>query len=157
MDILAICIAALWVDFVIIALSKVFDFGETLKKWYREFGAVAVINDTLVIVLGILIAEFMFPKASLPFLVVAVIAIQVVHDVLLNVLVIQKVPRGSNRIIDIFKEYVQENSYKILIADAIMISSAIAFSRYLHALPRNVMAFIGLLGVYSMTYMIHQN
>jgi uncharacterized protein YacL len=157
MDILSVCVAAIWVDFVIIALSKVFDFGETLKKWYREFGPVAVINDTLVIVLGILAAEFLFPKASLPFMVLAVIAIQVVHDVLLNVLVIQKVPRGSNRVIDIFKEYVHENSYKILIADAIMISSSIAFSRYLHTLSRNVTGFIGLLGVYSMTYMIYQN
>jgi uncharacterized protein YacL len=155
MDILSVCVAAIWVDFVTISLSKVFDFGETLKRWYREFGPVAVVNDTLVIVLGILVAEFLFPKASLPFMVVAVIVIQVVHDVLLNVLVIQKVPAGANRMLDIFKDYVHENSFKILIADAVMISSAIAFSRYLHTLPRNVMAFIGLLGVYSMTYIIY--
>jgi hypothetical protein len=155
MDILAICVAAIWVDFIVIALSKVFDFGQTLKRWYAEFGPVAVINDTLVIVLGILIAEFLFPKAPLPFMVLAVIAIQVVHDVLLNIFIIQPMPRGTNKVIDIFKDYVHENSYKILIADALMISSSIALSRYLHTLPRNVISFIGLLGVYSMTYMIY--
>ena len=84
MDILAVCVAAIWVDFITISLSKVFDFGQTLKRWYAQFGPVAVINDTLVIVLGILVAEFLFPKASLPFLVLAVIAIQIIHDVLFN-------------------------------------------------------------------------
>ena len=155
MDILAVCVAAIWVDFITISLSKVFDFGQTLKRWYAQFGPVAVINDTLVIVLGILVAEFLFPKASLPFLVLAVIAIQIIHDVLFNVLIIQRIPRGSNQMIDVFKDYVHENSFKILIADALMISSAIAFSRYLHTLPRNVTAFVGLLGVYSMTYIIY--
>jgi hypothetical protein len=155
MNILAVSVAALWVDFVVIYLSHIFDFGQSLKKWYANFGPVAVINDVLVIVLGILFTQFILPKASIFLLVPAVVAIQMVHDYLFNVYVIQKAPKGNNRMIDIFKEYVDENSYKILIADGIMIFSALLFSRYLQTLSTNMVSFIGLLGVYLMTYIIY--
>ena len=155
MNVLAVSVAALWVDFVVIYLSQIFDFGQTLKKWYANFGAVAVINDVLIIVLGILFTQFLLPKASIFILVPAVIAVQMIHDYLLNVYVIQKVPKGNNRIIDIFKEYVDENSYKILIADGIMIFSSLLLSRYLQTLSTNVVSFMGILGVYLMTYIIH--
>ena len=58
MDLKHIGSAVVWVDFITIVLSKVFHLGKSLDKWYANFGIVAVISDCLVIVLGILLAQF---------------------------------------------------------------------------------------------------
>jgi len=155
MKLLDISSAVVWVDFFTILLSKIFKLGKSLDIWYDKFGIVAVISDCLVIVLGILISQFLFPSAELMTFVIVSIFIQLIHDVLFYLLVIQKVPRGQNSMIDLFKEYANENSWKILIADSIMIGSTVLLAKYLSSLKTSYVSFIGLLGVYSLTYIIY--
>jgi uncharacterized protein YacL len=155
MDLLDISSAVIWVDFFTILLSKNFNLGNSLKVWYDKFGIVAVISDCLVIILGILIAKFLFPSADLVTLVLVSVLIQIIHDVLFYLFVIQKLPLGHNSVIDLFKEYAAENSWKILVADSIMIASSVLLADYLSTLKSQYVSFIGLLGVYSMTYIIY--
>jgi len=155
MKLLSIASAVVWVDFITIILSKFFHLGRSLDKWYQQFGIVAVLSDCLVIVLGILLALILFPDASLRTLIVAVIIIQLVHDILLYKLVIEPLPVGTNQIIDIFKEYATENSWKILVADSIMIGSTLVLANYLDSVSTLLSSFIGLLGVYSLSYIIY--
>jgi hypothetical protein len=155
MKLLSIASAVVWVDFITIILSKFFHLGRSLDKWYQQFGIVAVLSDCLVIVLGILLALILFPDASLRTLIVAVIIIQLVHDILLYKLVIEPLPVGTNQIIDLFKEYATENSWKILVADSIMIGSTVVLANYLDSISTLLSSFIGLLGVYSLSYIIY--
>ena len=155
MKLLSIASAVVWVDFITIILSKFFHLGRSLDKWYQQFGIVAVVSDCLVIVLGILLALILFPDASVKKLIVAVIIIQLIHDILLYKLVIEPLPLGTNKIIDLFKEYANENSWKILVADSIMISSTIVFANYLDSISSMISSFIGLLGIYSLSYIIY--
>jgi len=155
MKLLSIASAVVWVDFITIILSKFFHLGRSLDKWYQQFGIVAVLSDCLVIVLGILLALILFPDASLRTLIVAVIIIQLVHDILLYKLVIEPLPVGTNQIIDLFKEYATENSWKILVADSIMIGSTVVLANYLDSVSTLLSSFIGLLGVYSLSYIIY--
>lgn len=155
MKLLSIASAVVWVDFITIILSKFFHLGRSLDKWYQQFGIVAVLSDCLVIVLGILLSLILFPDASLRTLIVAVIIIQLVHDILLYKLVIKPLPVGTNQIIDIFKEYATENSWKILVADSIMIGSTVVLANYLDSVSTLLSSFIGLLGVYSLSYIIY--
>ena len=155
MKLLSIASAVVWVDFITIILSKFFHLGRSLDKWYQQFGIVAVLSDCLVIVLGILLALILFPDASLRTLIVAVIIIQLVHDILLYKLVIEPLPVGTNQIIDLFKEYATENSWKILVADSIMIGSTLVLANYLDSVSTLLSSFIGLLGVYSLSYIIY--
>jgi len=155
MKLLSIASAVVWVDFITIILSKFFHLGRSLDKWYQQFGIVAVLSDCLVIVLGILLALILFPDASLRTLIVAVIVIQLVHDILLYKLVIEPLPVGTNQIIDLFKEYATENSWKILVADSIMIGSTVVLANYLDSISTLLSSFIGLLGVYSLSYIIY--
>jgi uncharacterized protein YacL len=155
MDLLDISSAVIWVDFFTILLSKNFNLGNSLKVWYDKFGIVAVLSDCLVIILGILIAKFLFPSADLVTLVLVSVLIQIIHDVLFYLFIIQKLPLGQNSVIDLFKEYAAENSWKILVADSIMMASSVLLADYLSTLKSQYVSFIGLLGVYSMTYIIY--
>jgi len=155
MKLVSIASAVVWVDFVTILLSKFFHLGRSLDKWYQQFGMVAVLSDCLVIVLGILLALVLFPDASLRTLIVAVIVIQLVHDILFYMFVIQPLPVGTNKIIDLFKEYANENSWKILVADSLMISSTVLIANYLDSVSTLLSSFLGLLGVYSLSYITY--
>ena len=155
MNLINIGSAVAWVDFFTIALSKVFHLGKSLDKWYANFGIVAVMSDCLVIVLGIMIAQFIVPNASVLKLAGVSIIIQIIHDVLFYYLVILGVPRGQNSMIDLFKEYAIENSWKILVADSLMIGSTVLLANYLSKLNTSHSSFIGLLGVYGLTYIMY--
>jgi uncharacterized protein YacL len=155
MKLLSIASAVVWVDFLTIILSKFFHLGRSLDKWYKEFGVVAVLSDCLVIVLGVLLALILHPNYTLFGLIFAVIAIQLVHDILLFKFVIQPLPLGHNKIIDLFKEYAAENSWKILVADSLMIGSTVLLANYLDSFSFLHSSFIGLLGVYGLSYIIY--
>lgn len=156
MSLVALVTATAWVDFVVVVLSKTFDLTKSLKSWYSTFGMNAVGADVLVIVLGVYLLQLLFPGISGWNLVGAAVGLQIVHDILLYVLVIKGVPAGQNAMIDLFKTYAAEGSWKILAADSLMIASSVLLMEYL---DNNVsdawIAFWGLLAVYSLIYIVH--
>lgn len=155
MDLLHISSAVVWVDFVTMVLIKVFPLTRSIDVWYQKFGIVAVLSDCLVIILGILLAQFLVPGASVTTLALTSVGIQIVHDVLFYVGIILPIPKGHNSMIDLFKSYSAEGGYNILIADALMISSTVFIGDYLSTLDDKVVTFIGLLGVYALTYILY--
>jgi hypothetical protein len=148
--------AVAWVDFAVIVLSKFFPLTKALGTWYADFGMVAVGADVLIIVLGIALAMLVFPGISGWALVSTSVIIQVVHDVLFYLLVIQGVPAGQNAIIDLFKKYAAEGSWKIILADSAMVASSVLLMEALdNNLLDNQIAFLGVLAVYSLLYIIY--
>jgi hypothetical protein len=153
--ILPLAASVVWVDFFVILFSRFRSLGKSLDAWYSEFGFVAVIADCIVIVLGIMIAMFLVPGASPLVLVGMSVLVQVVHDVLFYYGVVIPIPAGYNRMIDLFKRYSAENSWKILVAAAIMIASTVAGGELLRSVPAGGQWFVFLLGVYALTYVIY--
>lgn len=153
--ILPLAASVVWVDFLVILYSRFQSLGKSLDMWYSEFGIVAVLSDCLVIVLGIMIAMFLVPGASVLTLAGVSVAVQIVHDVLFYYGVILPIPSGYNRMIDIFKRYSAENSWKILVADALMIASTVVGADMVKRLSSEYQWFILLLGVYALTYVIY--
>ena len=152
MNLLHTTSAVVWVDFFTIMLHKYVNLGRSLDAWYDQFGIVAVLSDCLVIVLGILIAQKFFP--SLPILPTAIV-IQLLHDILFYQFVILPIPQGHNRMIDLFKTYANENSWKILLADSIMIGTTVLLASYFSSLSKQTVSLTGLLGAYSLTYILY--
>lgn len=157
MKLLDILSAVAVVDFVVIALSKIFNLGKSLDTWYAKFGMTAVLSDCLVIVLGILLALLINPKASLLNLVLLAVFIQIVHDLVFYFAVIRPVPKGQNEIIDLFKEYASENSWKIIVADSAMIASTVLLADYFSKISDSIVVFTGLLSTYAITYIIYSH
>jgi hypothetical protein len=152
MNLLHISSAVVWVDFFTIALHRMMGLGNSLDKWYSQFGIVAVLSDCLVIIIGILIAKMFFP--SFPLLPTA-IAIQIIHDMLFYLLVILPIPRGHNSMIDLFKDYGTENGWGILVADSLMIGSTVLIGDYLSSMSLPVVQLTGLSGLYALTYILY--
>lgn len=144
------------VDLAVIVLSKFFPLTKALGTWYREFGVVAVAQDILIIMLGIALVKFLFPAATGWLLAGLAIGIQILHDVLFYVGVIQQVPWGQNKIIDLFKAYAAEGSWKIIVADSAMIgSSALLMEALDNNLSDDQIGFIGMLVTYALSYIIY--
>jgi hypothetical protein len=145
-----------WVDFAVIALSKVFPLTSALSVWYKEFGLVAIGSDILIIVLGIALAMFLVPGAKGLTLIAVAVGIQLLHDVLFYVGVIQGVPAGHNRILDLFKRYASEGSWKILLADAGMVAGSIYLMETMEeTLTQDQIIWVGILAVYSLLYILY--
>lgn len=152
----ALLTATAWVDFAVIAISKVFPLTKTLGEWYREFGVVAVGSDVLIIVLGIALAKFLVPMATGWSLVGVAVLIQVIHDVVFYVGIIQGIPSGHNRILDLFKKYAAEGGWKIILADAGMVAASVFLMEWLsNTLVDDQIAFLGILAVYSLLYILY--
>ena len=144
------------VDFIVIVLSKFFPLTKALGTWYRDFGVVAVASDILIIVLGIALAKFLYPDATGWTLAGVAVVIQVIHDILFYVGVILQVPTGQNKIIDLFKNYAAEGSWKIIVADSAMIgSSALLMEALDNNLTDDQIGFVGSLVVYALLYIIY--
>lgn len=155
MNVLDISIAAAIVDFTTIVISKFFNMGKSLDKWYSKFGMTAVVSDCLVMILGIQLAMFIEPKIGVQYIAAFAVCIQIVHDILFYFLVIEVVPHGQNEMIDLFKEYANENSYKIVLYDSLMIAGTVFLADYLSKVHESTVNFIGLLTVYALTYIVY--
>lgn len=155
MQLLNILSAVAVVDFVTVALSKVFNLGKSLDKWYAKFGMTAVLSDCLIIVLGIQLALLIEPKAGWFHLMLMALAIQIFHDIWFYFAVIRTVPTGRNEIIDLFKEYATENSWKIVVADSLMVVSTVGIAELLNTVDQATVSFVGLLATYALTYIIY--
>jgi hypothetical protein len=148
--------ATAWVDFTVIVLSKIVPLTKALDTWYRDFGVVAVGSDVLIIVLGIALAKLLFPDASGFKLVGIAVGIQILHDILFYIGVIRTVPDGQNKIIDLFKRYAGEGGYKIILADAAMVTGSVLLMEYLdNNYSDDTIAFLGILAVYSLLYILY--
>ena len=148
--------ATAWVDFAVIVISKFFPLTKALGTWYSKFGLVAIGSDILIIVLGIALAMLLSPGISGWNLVALAVFIQVVHDVLFYVGVILPVPAGQNAIIDLFKQYAAEGSWKIIVADAAMVASSVLLMEYLeNNFQADTTRFLGILAIYSLLYIIY--
>ena len=156
MNLVALGTATAWVDFAVIALSKFIPMTKSLGTWYADFGMSAVASDILIIVLGISLIQLIFPGIYGWKLAGYAVALQVVHDVLFYIAIIQGVPSGHNSIIDLFKKYAAEGSWQIVLADSVMVVLSVFLMEYLDNNYSDAsISFFGLLAVYSLIYIVH--
>lgn len=155
MDETKLIVSVLLIDLIFLLISKSGRFGNIVQKWYKEFGITAVFSDCLIIILGIYITFYLFPNSSTFELILCAIMIQIIHDILLYYFIILPLPLNTNKIIDIFKEYALENSYKPIIADSMMIGSSVLLYKYLEHINKDLVSFLGFLSFYLITYLIY--
>jgi len=158
-DYLPILNGVIFTDLLVIALliggaitSKV------LQQWYRELSLSAVIADVLILVIGIIIARFLYPyifaKYSLFKFILLAVLIQITHDILFY-LFCTSVKRGKSRILDVFKDYGTEKGTGAIVADSLMMISSILIASYLKGFSLNANVIALILGVYLVPYMIY--
>jgi uncharacterized protein YacL len=155
MDISRLTAAALVVEFWVIYVFKVLGTGKSIKLWYDKFGSIAVLSDVTSVMIGIMIAHFFVPSATGLSLAFYSVIVQVIHDVLYYVLLVVPIPRGTNAVIDLMKDYAKEVSWGPIVADAGIMVSTVGVYTLLKGQPSKHLAFIILAALYSITYVVY--
>jgi len=166
-DFIYILLAVLFVDVVVIFLVRFYPeiFGRSLNRWYDLFGLNAVLADVLVIVLGFVIARYIYTYLIAPkFLngewsplvfTGTVVGTQLIHDILFYLCVILPLPRGQNLMMDIFKDYAAAAGGKILLGDALMMTGSTILAVVLKGFAADKVAFFGFLTAYALPYILY--
>ena len=157
--------AILFVDTFLIFLVRFMPhiFGKPINQWYDEFGLAAVLSDVSIIAIGIAIARYIYTAffmeeegwSILYFIGLAVI-IQVVHDLAFAFGIVQKIPRGHNSMIDVFKAYV-EGGPKIIATDSLMVAGSIGLAAFLKNQDYHYTVGLSLITSYALSYILFTN
>jgi len=131
---------------------------KSLNIWYRKFGLLAVIADVLSIVIGIIIARyiytFFFKEYSLLLFIIITVGVQVIHDISFAYL-FNLIPRNKSEILDIFKDYGKEVGFTIILADSLMMISTVLIGTYLSYFSININIIILIISLYILPYFLY--
>jgi len=158
-DYLPLLNGVLLTDLSVIVLSnaRVID-SRVLRKWYEEYNLSAVIADILIILIGLIIVRALYYRIFTQFSIFKFIAlalvVQFTHDMLFYAF-FKSVPRGMNRMLDTFKDYAGEVSYKAVLADGGMMVMAALVASYLAGLTLNANIIVLIILLYLLPYLLY--
>jgi len=155
----AVCV----VDTLAVAFSKYpgsnpYFKVSSLNNWYGKFGILAFASDVCSISIGIMFARYIFSYMRLSntlYFLAIIVLFQLFHDALFYYAVILPLPHGHNQMIDVFKNYANENGSKILGADALLLVGSTLLASFLKSIPDHYTVATFLTTIYSVIYFIH--
>ena len=144
--------------FVILLLNTKVIKSVVLQKWYIQYKLSAVIADVLIILIALIITRaiyyYVFDTFSLLKFTILAVVVQIAHDILFY-LFFSSVPRGVNRMIDTFKDYANEVSYKAILSDSGMMIMSCIIASYLANSNMNTNIIIFILFLYLLQYLLY--
>ena len=129
-----------------------------LKKWYETYRLSAVIADVFILVIGIVITRYVFTRFNIKwnifkFLIILLI-IQIFHDYLFYIF-FSSIPRNKNKMLDLFKDYAKEVSFKAILGDSFMIFIAGILSTFLTYYSKNTNIIVFVISMYLLPYILY--
>ena len=144
--------------FVILLLNTNLIKSQVLRKWYSQYNLSAVIADVLIILIGLIITRaiyyYVFESFSLLKFTILAVAVQITHDILFYIF-FSAMPRGVNKMIDTFKDYAKEVSYKAILADSGMMIMSCILASYLVNKNMNINIIVLILFLYLLPYLLY--
>ena len=132
--------------------------SSNLMRWYETYRLSAVIADVLILVVGLMITRYIFTRFNLKwnvFLFLAVLlGVQITHDYLFY-LFFSYVPRGVNKMLDLFKDYAKEVKVGAILGDSFMIIIAALLSSYFANFSLHTNIILLICSVYSIPYILY--
>jgi hypothetical protein len=126
--------------------------GKYIREWYNQFTIGAYLMDVLSIVVGTFLATKI--SSNIYYQILAVVIIGLIHDTTFGYF-INKI-QSESKIINLFKNYANENGINILIVDAIMLVATLIFSNYFYKLyPSVIISFLSIITTYIGLFMIY--
>jgi hypothetical protein len=114
--------------------------------------------DVLIILIGIIITRaiyyYVFDTFSLIKFIFLAVIVQIIHDLLFYVF-FKNVPRGINKMLDTFKDYAIDVSYKAVIFDSFMIITACLIGSYLVNKTINYNIILLIISLYLLPYLLY--
>ena len=143
---------------VIFLLNTNIIHSSVLKEWYNKYNLSAVIADVLIIYIGLIITRslyyYIFDTFTIVKFVMLAVIVQIIHDILFY-MGFKNVPRGTNRMLDTFKDYANQVSYGAILADSGMMILASLLASYLASKSLNINIIIMIVALYILPYSIY--
>ena len=143
---------------VIFLLNTQIIKSNILRKWYTKYNLSAVIADILIILIVLIITRavyyYIFDKFSIVKFIFLAVSIQIIHDILFYIF-FQNIPRGVNNMLDTFKDYANEVSFKAILGDSAMMILASLISSYLATKNLNTNIIVLVVFVYLLPYLLY--
>ena len=131
---------------------------QVLTRWYKKYRLSAMMADILIGVIYLLIARYIVHAnrmdVSLFEFGVLAVGVQLVLDFLFYIF-FSLVPKGSNHMLDLFKDWAKYAKLDALWGDSILILVGVVLSSYLHTQSLNTNLFMLIMGLYLIPYVIH--
>jgi len=158
-DYLPLFNAVLITDLFVIFLLNTRAFkSQVLRQWYSQYNLSAVIADVLIILIGIIITRaiyyYVFDSFSIVKFVILAVIVQITHDILFYVF-FSNIPGGVNKMIDTFKDYANEVSYKAILADSGMMIMSCLIAFYLVNKSTNINIIVLISFLYLLPYLLY--
>ena len=143
--------------FIVLAVFGIIQ-SNSLKEWYNNYSVGAAIADVSSIMIGIVIAYYVYPfifkEFNLLKFIGCALVVQLCHDLLFGT-IMRNIPEGSSRMIDTFKKYIGEHGFKILGVDATMILLTILISYYLSSQSNDINSIVLIVSLYFFPYFLY--
>lgn len=126
--------------------------GKYIKEWYNQFTIGAYVMDVLSIVVGTFLATKI--SSDIYYQILTVVIIGLIHDTTFGYFINNI--QSDSKIVNLFKNYANENGSNILIVDAIMLVATLIFSNYFYKLfPTVIISFLSIITTYIGLFMIY--
>lgn len=158
-DYLSLFCAVLITDlFVIFLLNTKVIKSPVLRQWYSQYNLSAVIADILIILIVLIITRaiyyLVFDSFSIVKFIILAVILQITHDILFYVF-FSNIPRGINKMIDTFKDYANDVSYKAILADSGMMITSCLIATYLVNKNTNTNIIVLISFLYLLPYLLY--
>jgi len=144
--------------FVIFLLNTRVIKSQVLRQWYTKYNLSAVIADVLIILIGLIITRaiyyYVFSSFSIIKFIILAVIIQIIHDILFYV-IFSNIPRGVSKMIDTFKDYANDVSYKAILADSGMMIMSCLIASYLANKNTNTNIIVLISFLYLLPYLLY--
>jgi hypothetical protein len=144
--------------FVILLLNTRLIKSPVLRQWYSQYNLSAVMADVLIILIGLIITRaiyyYIFDTFSILKFIMIAVFVQIVHDILFYIF-FSNIPRGVNKMIDTFKDYAKDVSYKAILADSGMMIMSCLISFYLVNKSTNTNIIVLISFLYLLPYLLY--
>lgn len=159
-DYLPILNGSLVADIIVLIIVYYTPFfnSRNLMKWYEKYRLSAVIADVFILIIGMVLARYVFYYFRLSWnmwkFVGVVLLIQIVHDILFYWF-FSSIPRGTNKMLDLFKDYAREANVGAILGDSFMMIIATLLSSYYASLSVNSNMLIFIFSFYLIPYILY--
>ena len=156
-----VVLAVILVDIIALILARNNLVGQVINEWYDKFTIGAFVADVSSMLFGIYLSLILFkyvlPK-DIPFnlmtFIISVVVIQLIHD-LTFATIVKSYSEKQNKMIDVFKNYIGENDWKILFVDAVMMISCVLLISSFYYFDSLIIYFLLSLSLYFAMFLIY--
>ena len=157
-DYLPILNGALFVEIIVLFLALSQKNKSSLQTWYKTFRLSAVIADILIVVLGIIVTRFLYPfifdTFSIWKFILLLLCVQTIHDILFYGF-FTLIPRGKNRMLDLFKDYAKSVGSSAILGDNLIVIFSAIFASILAKYTTNTNIIATIIAVYFIPYFLY--